>query len=94
MRRRLAAALLACLAPAGSGAAGAAAVKEQRPGRSTDQPRPRDGNVAIRQELDAARRAGTLAAYDLFLERHSGHPLAETARRERAAIAAAAKPGL
>ena len=60
----------------------------QRPPRSTDQPRPRDGNVAVRQELDAARRAGTLAAYDLFLARHGDHPLAETARRERAAIAA------
>ena len=85
MRRRLASAFLAGLALAGSN--GAAAVKEQRPTRSTDQPRPRDGNVAIRQELDAARRAGTLAAYDLFLRRHPGHPLAEIARRERAALA-------
>jgi hypothetical protein len=55
--------------------------------RSTDQPRPRDGNVAIREELDAARRAGTLAAYDLFLARHPDHPLAEIARRERSALA-------
>lgn len=52
-------------------------------GRSTDQPPPRDGNVAIRQELEAARRAGTLAAYDLFIARHDGHPLAGIARRER-----------
>lgn len=55
--------------------------------RSTDQPRPRDGNVAIREELDAARGARTLAAYDLFLARHPHHPLAEIARRERAALA-------
>ncbi len=58
--------------------------------RSTDQPRPRDGNIAIRQELDAARRAGTLEAYDLFLARHPRHPLAETARRERARLAGSA----
>jgi hypothetical protein len=65
-----------------------AAVTKPHPGRSTDQPRPRDGNVAIQEELDAARRVGTLAAYDLFIARHPDHPLAETARRERAAIAA------
>lgn len=43
----------------------------------------RDGNVAIRQELDAARRANTLAAYDLFIARHPRHPLAAVAREER-----------
>ena len=47
---------------------------------------PRDGNIAIQQELDAARRAGTLEAYDLFIARHPEHPLAETARRERRQI--------
>jgi len=47
----------------------------------------RDGNVAIAEELDAARRAGTIAAYDLFLARHPDHKLARTARRERLAIA-------
>ena len=47
----------------------------------------RDGNIAIQQELDAARRAGTLEAYDLFIARHPRHPLIETARRERARIA-------
>ena len=44
----------------------------------------RDGDIAIREELCAARKAGTTAAYDLFLARHPGHPLAETARKERA----------
>ena len=44
---------------------------------------PRDGNIAIQEELDAARRAGTLEAFDLFIERHPHHPLVETARRER-----------
>ena len=47
-----------------------------------------DPNRAVRAELDAARRAGTPEAYDLFLARHPEHPLAEAARRERAAIAA------
>jgi hypothetical protein len=56
------------------------------PRRSTDLPRPRDGNIAVREELDAARRAGTLAAYDLFIARHSRHKLAAVARRERARL--------
>jgi len=47
----------------------------------------RDGNIAIAEELCAARRAGTIEAYDLFIARHPNHPLAETARRERAALA-------
>ena len=50
--------------------------------------RARDGNIAIQQELDAARKAATLEAYDLFLARHPQHPLAEVARRERAELAA------
>lgn len=48
---------------------------------------PRDGNIAIQEELDAARRARTLEAYDLFIARHPGHPLTATARRERDRIA-------
>jgi hypothetical protein len=70
----------------GGAACGQAGEVKPPPGRSTDQPRPRDGDVAIREELDAARRAGTIAAYDLFLARHPDHPLAETARRERSAL--------
>jgi hypothetical protein len=46
----------------------------------------RDGNIAIQEELDAARRAGTIAAYDLFIARHPQHPLAATARAERAKL--------
>ncbi|MCB8820890.1 hypothetical protein [Microvirga rosea] len=42
----------------------------------------RNGNVAVQEELDAARQAGTVEAYDLFLARHPDHPLAERARRE------------
>ena len=50
-------------------------------------PRARDGNVAIAQELEAARRYGTIQAYDLFIARHPDHPLAEAARRDRQALA-------
>jgi hypothetical protein len=46
-------------------------------------PPARDGNVAIAQELEAARKAGTAEAYDLFLARHPEHPLAQVARAER-----------
>ena len=46
----------------------------------------RDGNVAIQEELDGVRRAGTVAAYDLFIERHPGHPLEAVAREERARL--------
>ncbi|HEX8217002.1 MAG TPA: hypothetical protein VF577_06020 [Allosphingosinicella sp.] len=42
----------------------------------------RDGNIAIREELDAARRAGTAEAYELFIVRHPRHPFAEIAREE------------
>ncbi len=57
-------------------------------GQEPEMPRPpiapaRDGNIAIKQELDAARKARTLAAYDLFIARHPSHPLAEVARKER-----------
>ena len=48
----------------------------------------RDGNIPIEEELDAARKAGTVEAFDLFIARHPRHPLAETARRERAALIA------
>jgi hypothetical protein len=45
-------------------------------------PRARSGDVAILEELAAARSAGTEGAYRLFIARHPGHPLAAEARRE------------
>ena len=92
MRRRLAAFCLASLALAAGDTHPAAAMKKQKPTHTTVMPRPRDGDVAVQEELDAARRAGTIAAYDLFLSRQGDHPLAAVARRERAALAAG-KPG-
>jgi hypothetical protein len=53
--------------------------------------RARDGNIAIAEELCAARKAGTVAAYDLFIARHPGHPLTEEARAERARLIAGHK---
>ena len=46
----------------------------------------RDGNIAIREEFEAARRANTVEAYDLFIARHPGHPLVPEAERERALL--------
>ena len=46
-------------------------------------PPARDGNIAIQEELDAARCKKTVAAYDLFIARHPDHPLAKRAREER-----------
>lgn len=88
MRRRLAAALLACLALAGTGASEAAAMRKQRPTHPTVMPPPRDPDIAVQEELDAARRAATVQAYDLFLSRHGDHRLAGTARGERRALVA------
>jgi len=74
-RHLLAAALVALAVGTGSNAAHKGGGPGMRPAR--------DGNIAIQQELDAARRAGTLAEYDLFIARHPQHPLATIARAER-----------
>jgi hypothetical protein len=84
MRRFLA---IAMLAPALAGIACARAAEvNEPPRRSPDLPRPRDGNVAVQEELDAARQAGTVEAYDLFIARNRHHRLAAIARRERARL--------
>ena len=64
----------------------AEAARMSRETHTTPLPPPRGGDAAP-AELEAARRAGTIAAYDLFLARHPGHKLARTARRERHLIA-------
>ncbi|QCI63189.1 hypothetical protein [Phreatobacter stygius] len=53
-----------------------------------DPPRARDGDIAIREEFDAAIRAGTAAALDMVIARHPQHALAAAARARLAA-----KPG-
>jgi hypothetical protein len=52
----------------------------------------RDGDIAIQEELCAARKKGTPAAYDLFIARHPGHRLVEVAKKERALLAASPRP--
>lgn len=42
-------------------------------------PPARSGDIAIRQEYDGALETGTIAALDLFIERHPGHPLVKKA---------------
>jgi hypothetical protein len=81
MLPRLIARVAAALALAAAAGAGAAPMADPPIAPA------RDGDIAIRQELDAARRAGTVEAYDLFIARHPGHPLVEIARRERALLA-------
>ena len=82
MRRFLAGAILAlAVAPAPAAAAGMTG-----PRHSAPLVPPRDGNIAVAEELDAARRAGTVRAYDLFLARHPDHRLARVAQRERSLI--------
>jgi len=80
-------AAIAILALAITGAAGAKGSDlDPSPRRSTELPRPRDPDIAVQEELDAARRAGNVAAYDLFLARHGDHRLAAVARGERAKL--------
>jgi hypothetical protein len=85
-RNRAATALRGLVLAAAAVAAGASASPPQGNSMPTSIP-PRDGDIAIQEELAAARRAGTLAAYDLFIARHPDHPFADTARRERERLA-------
>jgi hypothetical protein len=62
---------------------GSNALMANTPERASPDPPPRDGNIAIEQELDTARRSGSAAAFDLFIARHPSHPLTEVAKRER-----------
>ena len=46
----------------------------------------RDGDIAIREEFDAAKEKNTLAAWELFIARHPEHPLTERAKDHAAAL--------
>jgi hypothetical protein len=85
MLARLTATALSGLLLAGAGCPKGTDVKPPA-NRSTELPLPRDPNIAVQEELAAARRARTIEAYDLFLARQGDHPLAEVARRERQAL--------
>ena len=70
-------------------AAQEAPVSDRSPGHSTPLPVPRDGQVAVQEEFDAALKAGTVEDWDLFIRRHPDNPLTERARAERAKLTAA-----
>ena len=56
--------------------------QDDRTGRAPSMPMARDHSVAVAEEYEAARRSGTLEAYELFIARHGDDPLAEQARAE------------
>ncbi|MBR1130089.1 hypothetical protein [Bradyrhizobium iriomotense] len=51
-------------------------------GRAPSMPMARDPSAAVTEEFEAARRAGTREAFELFIARHGDDPLAEQARAE------------
>ena len=55
---------------------------EPRAGEVAQVPPARPGDVAIYEELVAARATRRPAAYELFIARHPSHPLARIARAE------------
>jgi hypothetical protein len=63
------------------------AAEAQADGRAPPAAHARPGHVAELEELDAARRVGTRAAYDMFLARHPGSRYATEARRGREKLA-------
>ena len=50
--------------------------------RSEPLPRPRDPEIAVREEYDLAKGRGTVEAFELFIARHPNHALVAEARRE------------
>ncbi len=66
------------------GISGAMTCEETRASGPIAKARP--GDVAIMEELTAARAAGTAEAYRLFIRRHPRHRLADIARAELAKI--------
>ncbi len=50
--------------------------------RSEPLPLPRDPDVAVQEEFDAARAAGTAKGWELFIARHGDHRLAAEAVKE------------
>ena len=56
--------------------------EEAKAGRAPSMPMARDPDLAVAEEFEAARRKGTQDAIELFIARHSDHPLADRARAE------------
>ena len=50
--------------------------------RSEPLPLPRDPNIAVQEEFEAARAKDTVESWELFIARHGDHPLAVQAKKE------------
>ncbi len=59
--------------------------------RDTPAAPARSGDAAIQEELEAARAASSVAAYELFIARHPTHPLEAVARAELESLRAAGR---
>ncbi len=86
-RGGVAALLLACaVAGAGIGSTvGEVMGKQESKPAGTAAPA-RDGEVAIREEYEAATRKNSAAALQLFIQRHPGHKLAREAQEKMKAL--------
>ena len=61
-------------------------------GHSDPLPGPRDPEIAVREEYDAAIAAGTADALSLFIRRHPDHPLADKAQQALNEMLGTGKP--
>ncbi len=66
--------------------AAVSAVPQPRVEPAAQVPLARPGDIAIQEELQAARASRQVADYELFIARHPTHPLARVARAELQAI--------
>jgi hypothetical protein len=62
------------------------AAPQARNEAAMEVPPARPGDVAIMEELQAARASRRVADYELFIARHPSHPLARVARAELEAL--------
>jgi hypothetical protein len=79
-------ALIVLVFAASACAAKEAPLSENSPGHSPPMPAPRDGQVAVQEEFEAAAKANTSTAWDLFIRRHPDNPLTQRAKAARAAM--------
>ena len=58
------------------------AMPPDSPRHSEPLPLPRDPDIAVQEEFDAARGLATIEGWELFLARHGDHRLAKEARNQ------------
>ncbi|MCD2183865.1 hypothetical protein [Rhizobium sp. GN54] len=74
MRLALAGAIAGCATPPAMAQSGEGEPPTAAPARDPD--------IAVQEEFDAARRADTVKAWELFIARHPDHPLAREAQQQ------------